>query len=1002
MNYAGKFGSIVSDPHSSGHFDFSPIPQHGHAGTVTIPDAHLLFSGDYARSGVDLIVSDHDHRVVVPDYFHGEKRPMLVSPEGAPLDPKVIEALTGHVEYAQAAGAAAAAKVIGHVIKMTGSASIVRNGVTIELNTGDNVYQSDVVQTGSGSTLGLVLNDGTTFNMTANARLMLNDLTFDASSTSNTALFTLVQGAASFVAGQVAKTGDMKVATPVATMGIRGTAVILDVSATDGHVSISVVDQHDGLLHSVAVYNAQGIQIGTVTSSGAGLTLTPTANFDVIAQESNKTPAQVALEFNAFETLLNIYNAAKLQFPDLPQHTENINPQTNTKYGGSPPADSPSTKFPAPDPGLHTGQNLNGPPPTIVNLSTDLPPVFGPPALPAAPPIIQIAQIQVPTVSLPFVVTPSTVTKISTGPSDHVGPAMSADGQFITYDPDGSIFLYERASNTTITIASAGGGIAYSSPTISSDGHFIVYQGSDGTHSYVYLYNNNPSDPAHFGQTTQLMAGGAPAISGDGSIIVAESNGGGIGVYDQQGHTIATITPAAFGGSGALWMPAVSADGHVIAFWNTNAATPGGPGELYTYDLTTGKFTAIAPTSNGAGTSAASFSADGHFVVYQSDAADGHPEIFLYDLTTGHVVFHTENAAASYHPVISPDGHFIIFTSDAQLTAADTDSVTDAYVVDVTNPAAPVYQLVSENGNALSNGGVAISAFGQYEAFASNASFSTANGSNSNIFVDDPTSGRGAIIAENAHSPSILTADGVIALTGNESGITLSVSDQSGHPTSLLTAAFDAQGNIHWSFSEPKSDFASLQPGQGVVQNFVITLSTSSSTTTISVQVSVYDSDHPVITVTHAPPVIDGANNVVSYTASGPAVAVDSGIVVADVDSTTLAGATATISSGFQAGDALTINGSTDGDLANGGGTIHYHFDSTTHAISLSGTDTLADYQVALSQVSFCSRAAIPPPAARTTAAPSPGGSTTARPPAPPPPRRSKSSIRCRCSTALR
>ena len=52
---------------------------------------------------------------------------------------------------------------------------------------------------------------------------MLNDLTYDASSTSNTSLFTLVEGAASFVAGQVAKTGDMKVATPVATIGIRGT-----------------------------------------------------------------------------------------------------------------------------------------------------------------------------------------------------------------------------------------------------------------------------------------------------------------------------------------------------------------------------------------------------------------------------------------------------------------------------------------------------------------------------------------------------------------------------------------------------------------------------------------------------------------------------------------------------------------------------------------------------------------------------------------------------------
>ena len=67
-----------------------------------------------------------------------------------------------------------------------------------------------------------------------------------------------MQGAASFVAGQVAKTGDMKVGTPVATMGIRGTAVILDISAVDGKVSISVVDQRDGQVHSVQVYNTRG------------------------------------------------------------------------------------------------------------------------------------------------------------------------------------------------------------------------------------------------------------------------------------------------------------------------------------------------------------------------------------------------------------------------------------------------------------------------------------------------------------------------------------------------------------------------------------------------------------------------------------------------------------------------------------------------------------------------------------------------------------------------
>ena len=67
-----------------------------------------------------------------------------------------MDALSGHTAYAQA-GTAPAAKLVGNMAKMTGSASIVRNGVTVELNkSAITVYQSDVVQTGSSSTVGLV------------------------------------------------------------------------------------------------------------------------------------------------------------------------------------------------------------------------------------------------------------------------------------------------------------------------------------------------------------------------------------------------------------------------------------------------------------------------------------------------------------------------------------------------------------------------------------------------------------------------------------------------------------------------------------------------------------------------------------------------------------------------------------------------------------------------------------------------------------------------------
>jgi hypothetical protein len=50
----------------------------------------------------------------------------------------------------------------------------------------------------------------------------------------------MVQGTVSFIAAQVAKTGNMRVETPTATLGIRGTFVTVSVSSTDGHTVASL------------------------------------------------------------------------------------------------------------------------------------------------------------------------------------------------------------------------------------------------------------------------------------------------------------------------------------------------------------------------------------------------------------------------------------------------------------------------------------------------------------------------------------------------------------------------------------------------------------------------------------------------------------------------------------------------------------------------------------------------------------------------------------------
>ncbi len=230
MNFVGKFDASLPDgltAHSHVHVEHPST--HAPADAIIVPDAHLLFGADFKRAGVDLILSNADRELVVHDYFKGEHRHPLASPDGAHLTGDIVNALTGQVEIAQAGAPDAVAHVIGHVTKLIGSATAIRNGVSVILNNGDNVEKGDVVATGSDSTLGVTFIDGTVFGLSSNARMVLNEMVYDPNGSNNSSLISLVAGTISFVAGETAKHGDMKVDTPVATMGIRGTAVLVEI-----------------------------------------------------------------------------------------------------------------------------------------------------------------------------------------------------------------------------------------------------------------------------------------------------------------------------------------------------------------------------------------------------------------------------------------------------------------------------------------------------------------------------------------------------------------------------------------------------------------------------------------------------------------------------------------------------------------------------------------------------------------------------------------------------
>ena len=167
----------------------------------------------------------------------------------------VIGALLAGVRCAPRAGNLRPIAPIGKVLRVTGSvtlehknAALVQVGLTpgnpLQAKVDELVYQDDVIASGPDGKAGIAFVDGTSFDISPNSRMELNEFVYNPAGKNNSTLINLTKGTFTFIAGQVAHTGSMKVQTPVATMGIRGTAPRVQI-LDDGSVRFStLVEEH--------------------------------------------------------------------------------------------------------------------------------------------------------------------------------------------------------------------------------------------------------------------------------------------------------------------------------------------------------------------------------------------------------------------------------------------------------------------------------------------------------------------------------------------------------------------------------------------------------------------------------------------------------------------------------------------------------------------------------------------------------------------------------------
>ncbi len=153
-----------------------------------------------------------------------------------------------------------------------------RNGVSASLKLQDDIFKGDTLQTGKSSVLIVTFTDDTTLNLSASSRVVVDNFVYEEGGKANAALINVARGTMAFVAAAVAKTGDMKIETPTASLGIRGTTGVIEVpeGASAGgtnNVGVKLYPDADGKVGRIEVKARDGAPLGMLTQGASGFTV---------------------------------------------------------------------------------------------------------------------------------------------------------------------------------------------------------------------------------------------------------------------------------------------------------------------------------------------------------------------------------------------------------------------------------------------------------------------------------------------------------------------------------------------------------------------------------------------------------------------------------------------------------------------------------------------------------------------------------------------------------
>jgi hypothetical protein len=131
-----------------------------------------------------------------------------------------------------AASSAALAQNVAGVVKAShGNVQILREGRSIPAPVGTDVMAGDTLRTVGDSSTGVMLKDDTRVALGPNSQLVLDRFAFNANTNEGDMLVSILKGTLRMVSGLLVKANpeQVRLKTPTATIGVRGTDFIVDV-----------------------------------------------------------------------------------------------------------------------------------------------------------------------------------------------------------------------------------------------------------------------------------------------------------------------------------------------------------------------------------------------------------------------------------------------------------------------------------------------------------------------------------------------------------------------------------------------------------------------------------------------------------------------------------------------------------------------------------------------------------------------------------------------------